>query len=127
MRFAFDDGQAVSVRADAAIEHRVAVEHQMLGRDRRGDVWPARAHEVNGIGSGDMLEHDLQRRKVVNKTGQCAFDKHGLAVKNVDVMVGDFAVDEQRHADPLHGFEHGVKVGDVHNAVCGPCGRMCGV
>ena len=39
------------------------------------------------------------------KPGEDAIDEHGLAVENVDLGIGDLAMDEQGHADPLHRLQ----------------------
>ena len=90
------------MRADAAVEHRIAVQDQVLWRDRRGDVRTAGVDEVHRVGRRNMFEHNLQRGEVADEARQDALDKHRLAVEDIDVAVGHFAVHEQRHPDPLH-------------------------
>ena len=46
-----------------------------------------------------------------------ALDEHRLAVENVDLGIGDLAMDEQRHADPLHRLQRRAERGDVGHAV----------
>ena len=67
---------------------------------------PASRDEIGGLGGGDMLEHDLQRGEIAHQRGEHALDEHRLAVEDVDLAVGHFAMDQQRHADPLHRLEH---------------------
>ena len=38
--------------------------------------------------------------------GQHPLDEHRLAIEDVDLGVGDLAVDQQRHADALEGLKH---------------------
>jgi hypothetical protein len=38
---------------------------------------------------------------------QDAVDEHRFAVEDVDIGIGDFAVDEQRHSDRLHPLQRG--------------------
>ena len=62
MHFALGNGQAIGMRADAACEHRVAVDMQMLRRDRGRNIGTAGIDKSNGIGGGDMFKHDFEFR-----------------------------------------------------------------
>jgi hypothetical protein len=37
--------------------------------------------------------------------GELALDEHALAIERIDVAVGDFAVNREHHAVPLHRRE----------------------
>ena len=119
--------QAISVRAEPAVEHRVAVDDEMVRRDRRGDVRPGAFDEGHRLGGGDMLEDDLQRREVADQPGEHALDEHRLAVEDVDLRIGDLAMDQQRHADPLHRLQRRAERGDVGDAVRGVGGGVGGI
>ena len=51
------------------------------------------------------------------RRGEHAIDEDRLAIEDVDVGIGDLAMDEQRHADPLHRLERRMKRADVGDAV----------
>ena len=61
---AFQDRQAVEVRADAADQHGVAVVEQVLRGEGGGDGVGCCGHELRGIFGGDVLEHDAQAGQV---------------------------------------------------------------
>ena len=62
------------------------------------------AHEIDGVGRGDVLQYHLEGREVGEQGRQGALDKNRLAIEDVDVRVGHLAVDEERHADLLHAL-----------------------
>src|SRR3546814_7867536 len=72
-----------------------------------------------------MLEHDLEARQVLDELRQDPLDEHGLAVEDVDVGIGDLAMDEERHADPLHRLQRRIEGADVGHAM-GGIGRGMG-
>ncbi len=74
-----------------------------------------------------MLEDHAQRRQPIDQRLQHAVDEHRLAVEDVDIGRGHFAVDAQRHADIGHAFEHAHDVGDVGNAMRGIGGGAGGI
>ena len=97
--------QAVHVGPQPPLEQGVAVDVQVVGRDRGGQGGGAACHEIGGLGRGDVLEHHLQALMPFQKRFQVPLDEHRFAIKDVDRRVGHFPVDQQGHADPLHGFE----------------------
>src|SRR5207248_7614917 len=106
---------------------RVAVDVQMLRGDRRGDVRAALGDEAGSFGGGDMLEHDLQCGEEFDDAAQQPVDENRLAVKNVDLWIGDLAVDAQDHADCLHPLERRVDVADVGDPAGAVGGRARGI
>ena len=68
----------------------------------RLDRWPRRKPQR---GCGDVFENDLERREIRRQPREDAFDEHGLPVKDIHMPVRDLAVDEERHADPLHDLK----------------------
>ena len=58
MHLALGDRQAVEVRPDAALEHGIAVDGQMVRRDRGGEVGAGGVDECNRFGRRDMLEYN---------------------------------------------------------------------
>ena len=53
-----------------------------------------------------MFEHPAQAGQGFHQRLQRARDEHRLTVEDIDMRVGHFAVDEQRHADRFHPREH---------------------
>ena len=66
-----------------------------------------------------MLKHDLEAGEIAHDLAQDAVDEHGLAVKNIDVGLGYFAVQQERHADLLHRRKHRIELPKVRYAVAG--------
>lgn len=127
MRFALEHRQAVVVRTNAANEQRVAVIQQVVCRDGRADRPLRVAHVFGGVLGGDVLEHDLERRKIAAQRLHHGVDEDGFAIEDVDRGVGHFAVHQQGHADVLHRFERlgaAAQVGHAGIAVGGGAGRV---
>ena len=112
------------MRTDAALEHRVAIDRQMVGRDGRRQIWPAGLDERHRFGRGDMFEHHFERRKIGDQLAKNTLNKDSLSVKYVDMALGNLAMDQQRHADPLHRLKHIVDLGDVGDAMIGVGGGV---
>ena len=121
---ALGDGQAISVRADAALEDRIAIEHHVVRRDGGGDRRAGALDEGDRLSRRDMFEDDLQRREIAGEGSERPLDKDGLAVENVDGGIGHLAVDEERHPDPLHRLQCRAQPGDVGHAVGGVGGGV---
>ena len=64
--FALQHRQAVVVRTDAALEDRIAIQQQVLRRDRRADAAARALDELHGLARRHVLEHDAQRRKALD-------------------------------------------------------------
>src|SRR5262249_21566914 len=62
--FALCHRKTVSVGAQPAGEQSVAINHQMLRRDRRCDVWALPPNKINGVRGRNVLQNDLQAREV---------------------------------------------------------------
>ena len=73
--------------------------------DRGGQRSPVRATYCDGVARGDVFEHDLQLGEVAPQRHQLALDENRLAIEDVDVRIGDLAVQQQRQLVPLHRFE----------------------
>ena len=75
----------------------------------------------------EVLEDDLQLRKVGAQRDQLLLDETGFAVEHVDLGVGHFAVHQQRQPAALQRLERRVdppQVGDPGIAVGGRAGRI---
>src|SRR3546814_3219094 len=87
------------MRADAALEQRVAADRQVMRGDRCRDVGWRGADELHRVIGGDVFEHQLERGKVGQQRAQYALDEYRFAVEDIDIGVGDLAVHQQRHAE----------------------------
>ena len=87
------------MRTQAPREHGVAVDVQVLRRDRCADVRPRLVDEGDRLTCGDMLEDDTQLRQPLHQRCEHPVDEHRLAVEDVDSRIGYLTVDAQRHAD----------------------------
>lgn len=99
MDVALEDRQAEQVWANAADQHVVAVEHQVLRGDGGAEETVACLHVLRRFFGGDVFEDDFQFREVTADRLHHLFDKARLAVENIDGRIGHFTVDQQRHAD----------------------------
>ena len=127
MPFPFGDRQAVEVRPQAPLEEGVAVDVQVMRGDRRRQVVRSGGNEVRRVGGGDVLEHHLQARMALEQGDELLLDEDRLAIKDVDGWIGDLAVDQQRHANPLHRLQDGLDVGEIAHPGIGVGGRAGGV
>ncbi len=113
------------MRLDPANEDVVAVDDKVMRGDRCAGV-RMRGGVVCALFRGDMFHHDLQFRQFAADRVEDAVDEDGLAVKDVDVGVGDLAVDTKGQANLGHGFQltaHVAKIGHTRGGVGGcPCG-----
>ena len=123
MAFALQHRQAVMVRPQAAGKNGVAVEQQVMGRDRRRDVGAGRAHEVHAFARRDVFEHELQGGEVPQQRRQHALDERGFTVENIDGRIGRLAVHQQRQAARFHARQRGAALGEVGDAGGGIGGR----
>ena len=117
MFLALGDRQAIKMRADAAGEHGVAIDMQMMRRDRRADIGAGRVDEIHRIGGRDVFEHHFERRKIPDHVAQDLVNEHRFAVEDVDMRVGHFAMHQQRHADALHRLQHRIDIRNIGDAV----------
>ena len=115
------------MRPDPACKHRVAVDVEVLRGNRRRHIRARLCHERRRLSRGDVFEHHSQAGQVADERRQNPFDKHRLAVKDIDMGVGHFAVDQQRHADRFHPFQHAADIGDIGHAMGGTGGGMGGI
>src|SRR3546814_11193456 len=86
---ALRNGQAIGVRADAADEHRVAVDVEMLRRDRRGDIGGGARDELRGVGGGVLIEDDLKSGTGANGRARAEKRRRGEEVVHRVGMWGD--------------------------------------
>lgn len=127
MLLALGDGQAISMGADAADQHCIAVNTDMLRGDRRGDICRRVGDKLRGFGGSNMLEHDFERGQALHQWRKRALDKHRLTIENIDIGIGDFAMGEEWHPDVLHPLQHRHNLCDIGDAMRAVGGGMRGV
>ena len=71
-----------------------------------------------------MLEHDTQAGEVLQQGLQHRLDEYSLAVEHIYIGADHLAVNQQRHVDALHCFEHGSNELHRCHAVIGIGRRM---
>ncbi|MNB88513.1 hypothetical protein D3C75_355290 [compost metagenome] len=116
---ALEDRQAVQVRAHAAHQHMVAVEHQVLRGDGGGQALIAVPYVVSRIFGGDVFKHHFQPRQTLAQWLHHAVDKTRFAVKNIDLRMGHFAMHQQRHSPFFHALQYRHNCIDTGHAVAG--------
>ena len=104
MHFALQYRQAVIVRANATRKQRIAVEQQMLRRNRCGGACARLRHILGGFARGDVLHHNFQLGHGLPQRLQHALDEHRFAIEDVDLRIRHLAVHQQGYAVALHGF-----------------------
>jgi len=87
-----------------------------MGGDGRGQIGRSGLDEVHGGFRGDVFEHHRQPRKLLDQAFEFAVDEFGLAVEDIDLVVGDLAVHQQRQADLFHGRDHMIDPSEIGNA-----------
>src|ERR1700722_9292350 len=92
------DRQAVVMRTDAACEQRIAIQEEMLRRDRRHDPGARRGYELHSCAARHVLEHDAQFREALSQRREYRVDEARLAVKYINARVRDLAVPLQDEA-----------------------------
>ena len=117
--FALGDRQAVKMRTNASFENGVAVKFQMMRRDGCGQPLRSGPNKLRRVLGRDMLKYDFKPREIHHERCQDLINEHGFPVKNIDVIICDFAVHQKRHADFLHGFEGRINIVDIGNPVRG--------
>ena len=90
---AFGHGQTVVMRFDPACQNEVSVDHQMMGGDRRGQIVIAGLGILHAVSRGDMFHDHAQPRRGPAQRIEHALNKDSLAVEDVDIIIGDLAVD----------------------------------
>ena len=105
--------QAIEIAAQTALKHGVAVDVQVVGRDGCRHQWIAISHKLGGLLGGDVLQHHPQLGELAAQRDQMPLDEHRFSIKDVDVGIGDLAVDQQGHIDGLHPLEHRRDAGQI--------------
>ena len=112
---ALEHRKAVIVRPDTAGKDRVAVVQQVMRRDGGAGVGVARVHILGCLARRDVLEHDLEFRKIASQRNQLGVDEHRLAVEQVDVGRSHFAVHQQHQPIALHRLQRRISLADVRD------------
>ena len=87
MDLAFSDGQAIHVRSDATLKHRIAVDHQVMRCDCGGHARLMGIYELDTFLCRDVFENDLQARMTLPQWFEHRVDESGLTVKVIDGLV----------------------------------------
>ncbi len=114
--FAFQHGQAIQVGTNAALEHGIAVEQQMLRRQRGAHVFAPAPDELDGGPRRDVFEHDFEAREAFDNGHQHFVDEPGFAVEDVDIRRRHFTMHLQHEATGFHRFEGRIDPGDGGDA-----------
>ena len=115
------------MRADAACENRVAVVEQVVCCDGGGRKRASLGDILRRLFRGDVFKNDFQLRKVLAQRNQLGFDKDRFAVKQINLAVCDFAVNQQRHASALHRFERAIRFAQIGHACVAVGGCASGI
>ena len=102
--FALEYRQAVVMWANTAGKNGVAVVEQVVGGDGGRGEAVRLGHVLGGLTGGDVLENNFQLGEIAAQRDELGVDKHGFAVKQINIGRGDFAVHQQQHARALHGL-----------------------
>ena len=124
---AFEDRQAIEMRANPANQHVVAVVQQMMGGDGCAHIGVSLTDELDGLAGGDVFEHHFECREAFHDPTQVFVDEQLFTVEDIDVAASDFTVNQQRHPDFGHGLQCGkdlVDAGDTRVRVGGRTGRI---
>ena len=66
------------------------------------------AHDFDAIGRGHVFEHHPQGRETHQQGDENIVDEALFPVEDIDVGMGDLAVDQERNGMIAHGGEHGI-------------------
>ncbi len=99
----------------------------MLRRDCCGHIGAAGFNKRRRLCRRDMFKDDFEIRELRHQRHQTTLDKHRFAIKDIDARIGNFAVDEERHPDPLHCLQCGRNKRNFTDAVSRIGRRMRGV
>ena len=87
VRLALEDGQAVEVGPDAADEHVVAVQQNMLRSNGRRHVATLGPAELDSLLGGDVLHDDLQFWDCSDQPCEHFLKKYALAIEDIHSAV----------------------------------------
>ncbi len=127
MPLALRDRQAVEMWAKATLKKRCAVNEKMVRRYRSGHTRGMRPNEVGSLRGCYVLYDDLQSGVPLEKRKQALLHEDGFPVKDIDGGVGRLSVDQERHADFLHAFQHARKSANVRDAIVSIGGGARGI
>src|SRR5690606_28312217 len=106
------------MRADAANENGIAIDDEMMRRDRPRHSSTLRTDELDAVAGGDMLHHNPQLGNSRAQWGEDALDEHSFTIKDIDLGIGHFAMHAERHADFGHALKNRIDILDIaHTAV----------
>ena len=62
--------------------------------------------KINAFFRRDVFKYYFQIRKLIDNRFKIPFDEYGLTIKDINVGMGYFAVQQQGHSACLHGREY---------------------
>src|SRR3546814_5486274 len=99
MPFSLGDRQAISMRANAASEHGIAIDVKVVRCDRGRDRRRTTGYKFRRFDRRYMLKYDLEVGQFAHERREDAIDKNRLAVEDIDRRLGHLAMDKERHTD----------------------------
>ena len=85
-------GQTIHMRAYPPDQNVVAIDVEVLRRDRRSDIGARAFDETHRLHGSDVFEDHLQLRQPVHQRLEHAVDEDRLPVEDIDVRGGHFAM-----------------------------------
>jgi len=80
------------MRTDATDQNVVAIDVEVLRRDRRSDIGARAFDEAHRLHGSNVFEDHLQLRQPVHQRLEHAVDEDRLPVEDIDVRGGHFAM-----------------------------------
>src|SRR6185437_16866987 len=80
---ALDHREAIVMRPETAGEERVAIEQQVVRRDRRADVRTCALDEAHRLACRGVLDHHLEPGEAREERRQHALEERRLAIEDV--------------------------------------------
>ena len=127
MRLALDNGKAVIMRPDSPRQNVIAIDEQMVGRERSCDRRAAAPHIINPVGCCHMFHDNTKFRQTPPQRIEHPLDENRLTIEDVDLGIRDLAMNAERDARVRHGFKHRCHRCDIAHArirICRCPGRI---
>ena len=87
-----------------------------MGCDRGGQLARIRFCIVSALGGCDMLHNHFQPRHPAAQRIENPVNKHRLAVKNINIRIGDLAMHAHGHANFGHLLQHRLQLVKICHA-----------
>ena len=103
------------MRFDPAHQDVVAIDNEVMRCNRCGEPLIDGLCIGHAVGCGDMFHDDTQLRDCAAQWVKDGINKHSLAIKDVDVVFGDFAVNTQGTSNFSHAFQNRAHIFEITN------------